>query len=192
MRIRERLKRFRSFWVFPLLAVLLTAIASGIEPERQLRELLWLFPAGVFAWTLLEYILHRFIFHIRLELENPKIRELVNASHLNHHAAPRDPDKLLVHVPYGLAVSVLLLGILLLISGSWFSAAGVLSGIWAGFLYYEAVHYRVHLTTTPSGFIARQRRVHFYHHFTNRERCFGVTSPLWDYVFRTQLPRPQR
>ena len=192
MRLRERLGRFRSFWVFPLLAVPLIDIASRVEPERQLRELLWLFPSGVFAWTLLEYGLHRFVFHIRFELRNPKIRQLINASHLNHHAAPRDPDKLLVQLTYGLAVSVVLFAVLFLVSGSLFSTAGILSGIWAGFLYYEAVHYRVHLTSARSGFIARQRRVHFYHHFTNRERCFGVTSPLWDYVFRTQLPRPQR
>jgi sterol desaturase/sphingolipid hydroxylase (fatty acid hydroxylase superfamily) len=87
---------------------------------------------------------------------------------------------------YGLTVSAILFGLAYLLSGSLFTASGIMTGIWTGFLYYEAVHYRVHLTTAPSGFIARQRRRHFYHHFTNKEKCFGVTSPLWDYVFRTQ------
>ncbi len=192
MRLRERQRLFRSFWMFPLLAILLIDVTARIEPGRRGRALLWLFPLGVFAWTLLEYGLHRFVFHIRFGFADPKIRDLVNASHLHHHAAPRDAGKLLVQPAYGLVVSILLFGILYLLSGSAFSAAGIMAGIWAGFLYYEAVHYRVHLTTAPSGFIARQRRVHFYHHFTNRERCFGVTSPLWDYVFRTQLPRPHR
>jgi len=192
MRLRERLGRFRSFWIFPLLAILLIDFTAGIEPGRRGRDLLWLFPIGVFAWTLLEYGLHRFVFHIRFEFADPKIRDLVNALHLHHHAAPRDACKLLVRPSYGLVVSILLFGILYLLSGSAFSAAGIMAGIWAGFLYYEAVHYRVHLTTATSGFIAKQRRAHFYHHFTNRERCFGVTSPLWDHVFRTQLPRPQR
>ncbi|PYR86413.1 MAG: hypothetical protein DMG18_02830 [Acidobacteria bacterium] len=73
--------------------------------------------------------------------------------------------------------------------GSAFSAAGVITGIWTGFLYYEAVHYRVHFSLSESGFIARQRRRHFYHHFTNNKRGFGVTSPLWDHVFGTTLPR---
>jgi 4-hydroxysphinganine ceramide fatty acyl 2-hydroxylase len=178
--------------MFPLLAILLIYVSGVIEPERNNKDLLWLFPLGVFAWTLLEYGLHRFVFHIRVEFRNPKTADFVNASHLNHHAAPRDPDKLLVQPAYGLTVSGLLFGIIYLLSGSLFSAAGIMAGIWAGFLYYEAVHYRVHLTSSPSGFIAKQRRAHFYHHFTNRERCFGVTSPLWDYVFRTQLSRPQR
>ena len=185
-----RLGRFRSFWIFPLLAILLIYVTGRVEPERRLGDLLWLVPAGILAWTLLEYGLHRFIFHIRFEIRDPAIREFLNASHISHHSAPRDPDKLLVRTSYGLLVSAVLFAILYSLSGSLFSTVGALAGIWAGFLYYEAVHYRVHLTTAPSGFIAGQRRAHFYHHFTNRERCFGVTSPLWDYVFKTQLPRP--
>jgi len=157
-----------------------------VEPERQGGELFWLFPLGLFVWTLLEYGLHRFLFHINFEFRNPKMSEFLNSSHLNHHIAPRDPDKLLVKPAFGLTVSAILFGFAYILSGSFFFASGIMAGIWAGFLYYEAVHYRVHLTTAPSGFIARQRRAHFYHHFTNREKCFGVTSPLWDYVFRTQ------
>jgi 4-hydroxysphinganine ceramide fatty acyl 2-hydroxylase len=172
--------------MFPLLAILLISVSRMIEPERHTSELVWLLPIGMFVWTLLEYGLHRFIFHIDFKFQNPKTAELVNSSHLNHHAMPRDPDKLLVRPGYGLTVSAILFGLAYLVSGSFFSTSGIMAGIWAGFLYYEAVHYRVHLTAAPSGFIARQRRAHFYHHFTNREKCFGVTSPLWDYVFRTQ------
>lgn len=192
MRLRKRLVRFRSFWIFPLLAILLIVVTSRVEPEREYHDLLWLLPLGVLAWTLLEYGLHRYVFHIRFVIRNAKVREFVNASHLSHHGAPRNPDKLLVRPVYGLAMSALLFAFFYFLSGSVFSTAGTLAGIWAGFLYYEAVHYRVHLTTAPSGFIARQRRAHFYHHFTNPERCFGVTSPLWDYVFKTKLPRPQQ
>ena len=60
-----------------------------------------------------------------------------------------------------------------------------MTGIWFGFLYYEYVHYRVHITAGNAGLLARQRRTHFHHHFANPEQCFGVTTPLWDYVFRT-------
>jgi sterol desaturase/sphingolipid hydroxylase (fatty acid hydroxylase superfamily) len=172
--------------MFPSLAILLIYLARLVEPERHGSELVWLFVIGLFAWTLLEYGLHRFVFHITLRFRNPNLAEFINGSHLNHHVAPRDPDKLLVKPGYGLTVSAILLGLAYLLSGSFFAASGIMAGIWAGFLYYEAVHYRVHLTTSPSGFIARQRRAHFYHHFTNKDKCFGVTSPLWDYVFRTQ------
>ena len=171
--------------MFPLLVILLIYVSRRIEPGRHSGELFWLFLLGLFSWTLLEYGLHRFVFHVRFGLRNPKTADFINGSHLNHHAAPRDPDKLLVRPGYGLTVSAILFGLAYLLSHSFFTASGIMAGIWAGFIYYEAVHYRVHLTTAPSGFIARQRRAHFYHHFTNQKRCFGVTSPLWDYVFRT-------
>jgi sterol desaturase/sphingolipid hydroxylase (fatty acid hydroxylase superfamily) len=189
MTMKERLYRFRSFWIFPLTGVVLLAITDRAEPQSDQRDLLWLFPIGVLTWTLLEYGLHRFVFHIQIPLRNPRLREFVNASHLGHHASPRDPNKVLVRPVYGLVVSSILFGLIYLLSDSLFSTAGVIVGVWTGFLYYEAVHYRVHFSLAASGFVKRQRRTHFYHHFTNNKRCFGVTSPLWDYVFGTALPR---
>lgn len=192
MNLKERLVRFRSFWIFPLLAIGLLSLTFRSEPGNRIRSLIWLIPVGILAWTLLEYGLHRFIFHIRAEIRNPKLREIVNASHWSHHAAPRDPNKILVHPLYGLVVSVVLFGALYVLTANPFFAAGLMTGIWAGFLYYESVHYRVHMSTSGSWLVAHQRHAHFLHHFTNHERCFGVTSPLWDYVFRTRLPLPRR
>ena len=189
MTLKERLYRFRSFWIFPLLAVVLVDLTSRTEPQHRLSELLWLVPAGVFVWTLLEYGLHRLVFHIQAPIRNPRLREFLNASHLGHHASPRDPGKLLVHPLFGFVISAALYGLIYLLSGSVFSAAGVMAGVWAGFLYYEAVHYRVHFSLAGTGLVAWQRRAHFYHHFTNNKRCFGVTSPVWDYVFGTKRER---
>jgi sterol desaturase/sphingolipid hydroxylase (fatty acid hydroxylase superfamily) len=185
MTLKERLYRFRSFWIFPVIAFLLLHFSMRVEAKRSTGELLILFLSGVFAWTLLEYGLHRFVFHLQIPLRNPHLRELVNASHLSHHASPRDPTKVLVRPVYGLVISSILYGLIYAALRNPFSAAVLMTGIWSGFLYYEAVHYRVHFSLSPSGLIARQRRSHFYHHFTNNKRCFGVTSPLWDYVFGT-------
>src|SRR5215471_1360194 len=188
MSMKERLVLFRSFWIFPILGALLLYLTSRGQDGR-LSELVWLVPLGIFAWTLLEYGLHRFLFHIQIPVPNPRLREFVHGSHLEHHASPRDPNKVLVHTSYGLLISAILYALLFASFRNAFSAAGLLVGIWIGFLYYEAVHYRVHFSLSGSGFVARQRRTHVYHHFTNNKRCFGVTSPLWDYVFGTTLPR---
>ncbi len=192
MALKERLVRFRSFWMFPLIAIVLVNAAFHAEPERSYTELLWMIPMGIFVWTLLEYGLHRFVFHIPMPIRSAPIRDFVNASHLSHHAAPRDPSKLLVKSLYGSTVSAVLLGLLYSATRSAATAVGIMTGIWAGFLYYEAVHYRVHFNLSSSPFISWQRRAHFYHHFTNSRRCFGVTSPLWDHVFKTARPRPRR
>jgi sterol desaturase/sphingolipid hydroxylase (fatty acid hydroxylase superfamily) len=95
----------------------------------------------------------------------------------------------LVRPAFGLTVSAILFSATFALTGSLLSTTAIMTGIWAGFLYYEAVHYRVHFSLSTSGFIAQQRRTHFYHHFTNNKCCFGVTTPLWDYVFGTTLPR---
>jgi sterol desaturase/sphingolipid hydroxylase (fatty acid hydroxylase superfamily) len=183
--MRGKLSRFSSFWIFPSIAAVLLAATSPLRPPWQPSHFVLLFAGGVFLWTFLEYLLHRFLFHIQIPIHDPKVREMVNSSHLLHHAAPRDADKVLVKPGYGLVVSTIVYALLWLATGNLFTAALLMSGIWAGFLYYEAVHYRVHFSLSPSGFIAWQRRAHFYHHFTNNKRCFGVTSPLWDYVFGT-------
>jgi 4-hydroxysphinganine ceramide fatty acyl 2-hydroxylase len=186
MSYRERLYRFRSFWIFPIIATILLYATLHTE-KATLSHYFWLFPLGVLLWTLLEYVLHRFIFHIQIPLKNPLLRDFVNSSHLLHHASPRDPEKVLVHPAYGLVISSLLFALLLAVFRDAGAAAVTITGIWTGFLYYEAVHYRVHFNLSGSGLIGRQRRAHFHHHFINNKRCFGVTSPLWDYVFGTYL-----
>jgi sterol desaturase/sphingolipid hydroxylase (fatty acid hydroxylase superfamily) len=188
MTLKERLYRFRSFWMFPLAAAFLLYLTSRSGPPGRAQDLLWLVPEGMLIWTLLEYLLHRFVFHTHVLIQNPWLREILKASHPAHHASPRDPGKLLVVPIYGAAISVVLFGLCAAVFRDWFSAAGVLTGIWSGFLYYEAVHYRVHFSLAGSGLVAWQRRAHFYHHFTNNKRCFGVTSPMWDYVFGTARP----
>src|SRR5262249_24489868 len=157
MSLRERFYRFRSFWIFPVIAAVLVYSTLRIEPNSRRSDLLWLFLIGLLTWTLLEDGLHRFVFHIQIPLRNPRLREIVNASHLGHHASPRDPSKVLVRPLYGLVISALLYALFYRLFRSVFSAAGVMTGIWAGFLYYEAVHYRVHFSLSASGLIARQR-----------------------------------
>src|SRR5437879_4407417 len=108
MSLKERLVRFRSFWVFPILGILLLYWTSRHEQSGRFSDLFWLVPTGILIWTLLEYGLHRFVFHIQFPVPNPRLREVVNASHMGHHASPRDPSKVLVHPLYGLVVSSIL------------------------------------------------------------------------------------
>src|SRR5262245_21122437 len=115
MSLKERLYRFRSFWIFPVIAVVLLSVTARAEPQSNSIALLWLLPVGVVLWSLLEYGLHRFVFHIQIPVKNPRLRELVNASHLAHHASPRDPTRLLVHPVYGLVVSSILYGLIYLL-----------------------------------------------------------------------------
>src|SRR5256885_17057100 len=102
MNLKERLYRFRSFWIFPLLVIVLLGFSFRVDPHASRIDLVWLFPVGILIWTLLEYVLHRFLFHVRIPLRDPHLREFVNSSHLLHHASPRDRNMVLVRPTYGL------------------------------------------------------------------------------------------
>lgn len=152
-------------WVFvPLFgAAALFGVISG--------QAAWL-AVGVALWTILEYAMHRFAFH-------------GFAPHYQHHAETRDPVFLLAPLWLSLSMAGALWALLWLTSGSMARAAATVAGVIAGYLVYELVHLRIH-STRPGGAALRfLRKHHFYHHFADEHVCYGVTSPLWDIVFRS-------
>jgi sterol desaturase/sphingolipid hydroxylase (fatty acid hydroxylase superfamily) len=132
---------------------------------------------GLLLWTLLEYFLHRYAFH--------RFGTVLRSTHPSHHASPRDLRFLFAQPLLVVGSSGILIGALWLLTGDWVTTIEVMAGIWAGYLYYESVHYRIHFADRAGWCLRRQRRAHFRHHFDNPRRGFGVTSPLWDWVFRT-------
>jgi hypothetical protein len=137
------------------------------------------FLVGVVLWTLIEYLLHRFVFH--------RFHGIVGSFHHEHHQEPRNLRYLFVRPAYGAGISMLSILVIWAITGDMSQTLKLMAGIWLGYAYYEIVHYRIHFTATEGGLIGLQRRAHFQHHFHNSRRCFGVTSPLWDWVFRTSF-----
>ena len=177
-----RFLMFFSFWAYPLLSGLLLYWGLVREPERSGFEIRVLIAYGVLLWSLIEYLMHRFLFHPNHRIDS--LQRLADGLHGIHHRKPRDPREILASATTSIPPSLLILGLLWIATGSLLTIAGVMTGVWAGFLYYEWVHYRVH-TTNAAGLLDWHRRRHFHHHFVDDTACFGVTSPLWDIVFGT-------
>ncbi len=136
--------------------------------------------AGAAAWTLAEYLLHRFVFHGR----SPKA--IGAAEHRQHHAWPDYFAPWWQKALAAIAATALILPAIALVAGVetalWFTL-----GFTATYLLYEVLHRRVH-THPPRGRYGRwRRRNHFAHHFADPGRAHGVTSPVWDRVFGTHL-----
>jgi 4-hydroxysphinganine ceramide fatty acyl 2-hydroxylase len=176
------LLRFCSFWMYPSTAAILLVAANRAEPEPSPVALLWLVPTGVLLWSLLEYGLHRLVFHWNSRI--PTVRKIVRQFHLFHHAEPRRKDQILVRARFSVPMSIAILASLHAITDSPFQTIGIMAGIWTGFLYYEWVHYNVHTSSANLGLAAHRRR-HFIHHFIDDKSCYGVTSPLWDRLLGT-------
>jgi sterol desaturase/sphingolipid hydroxylase (fatty acid hydroxylase superfamily) len=144
----------------------------------------WLlgFGAGVVVWTLLEYFLHRFAFHQRV------FGALVAKEHILHHAKvdyfapPWIKVALAVPILGGIvALATLALGLSL--------GTSIPIGTLAGYAFYEVLHRRLHVAPPRGAYGRWARRHHLLHHFGRSDMNHGVTSPVWDIVFRTQAPR---
>ena len=59
------------------------------------------------------------------------------------------------------------------------------AGFLLGYLIYDMAHYHIHHHRSNNRLSLALRRYHYRHHFQQSDRGFGVTSPLWDRVFRT-------
>jgi sterol desaturase/sphingolipid hydroxylase (fatty acid hydroxylase superfamily) len=180
--------RFSSFWIYPCASLVLISLARSREPERSVADYLILILCGIILWTLIEYGLHRFFFH--WHPGNRSLAHFVSGFHLVHHGRPRDPNCILARSRTTLPLSAIILGLTYGTSGSTTTAVGIATGVWVGFLYYEWVHYRVHTSGSTFGLEGHRSR-HFRHHFVDDRKCFGVTSPLWDFVFGTYLKKTE-
>ncbi|MFZ0676542.1 sterol desaturase family protein [Candidatus Binatus sp.] len=136
-----------------------------------------IFVAGLFAWTLLEYIIHGVLAHSH--------RTFVTPLHNEHHVDPRAVFAMRAYIPTAIVLTVLLT-IFRMAPGMIF-----LFGIVTGFAVYEYLHYRIHFATPSSAIEARLRARHLAHHLREPDAIFGVTTRIWDVAFGTE-PAPER
>jgi sterol desaturase/sphingolipid hydroxylase (fatty acid hydroxylase superfamily) len=136
-----------------------------------------LFAVGVLAWTLVEYVIHGVLSH--------RLRTFATPLHQAHHRDPHAVFTVGAWIPVGLAT----------VCGLWlFGLAPAMLfylGLLAGFIGYEAIHYRIHFSRPCTRLEARLRARHLVHHLRAPNEIFGVTTALWDRVFGTQ-PAPAR
>jgi sterol desaturase/sphingolipid hydroxylase (fatty acid hydroxylase superfamily) len=138
---------------------------------------------GMLSWTLIEYLMHRFLLHYRPQA--PALLEIVEMLHLGHHRNPRDEAKITVPVFGSLPIAGTLLVVFRLVAGSWQVAALLLAGTIAGYLYYELVHFWIHCGARCQRWLRQPRANHYFHHFRDQRRCFGVSTSLWDLMLGT-------
>ena len=102
----------------------------------------------------------------------------------------REPDDLehsVARLRASLPLAALTLGIAGLALGDWQRAVVTQCGLLTGYLFYEFVHLTAHANRRVPG-LGYVHRYHHRHHGERSDRCYGVTSPLWDWLLGT-LPR---
>jgi len=141
-----------------------------------------LYLAGLFAWSFTEYWVHRSSFHHEPETEGQLA--WVYLVHGVHHAYPDDSRRWMIPLTVSVPVLAVLYLVLRALLGS--AALATFAGFMHGYLTYDLVHYYVHRGRTPGRVGRYLRKYHMVHHYSKPDRHFGVSSPLWDLVFRTR------
>jgi dihydroceramide fatty acyl 2-hydroxylase len=156
----------------------------GAERGYGLVSLALLSLAGVGVWTLTEYWLHRLVFH--WEPDNAFGRRMHFIIHGIHHDHPNDKLRLVMPPSVSIPLAALFFAAFWLIFGA--AAFPLFGGFILGYLAYDYTHYYVHHFVPKSNLGKKLREQHMRHHFQDHRFGYGVSSPLWDVVFRT-LPR---
>jgi len=61
------------------------------------------------------------------------------------------------------------------------------SGFITGYIIYDMMHYATHHFPMRKGIWKWLKKYHMQHHYKTPNMLFGVSNPLWDYVFSTTV-----
>ncbi|KAJ1918265.1 hypothetical protein H4219_002737 [Mycoemilia scoparia] len=144
--------------------------------------------SGMVLWTLVEYIVHRWAFHIDERIPDHPYAVFAHfLLHGFHHYLPMDPMRLVMPPALGSAIGLVILAIanLLLSPGI---MHGVCCGLIVGYVLYDECHYWLHHGTSSSKTLQSLKTYHLRHHYNDYKAGFGITSPLWDKILSSEFP----
>lgn len=168
------------FWL-PII-VLLAWRASSFMDRHALASI-WMI--GLSGWTLIEYVFHRFLFHLDALLPEHQLAFIIHfCIHGFHHFLPMDRYRLVMPPVLFMALSLPWFTAMTIIMPPYFSHA-FFSGMLLGYVGYDMFHYSFHHAKTSVDYLQKMKRIHLAHHYSDSKVSFGVTSSMWDGVFGT-------
>jgi sterol desaturase/sphingolipid hydroxylase (fatty acid hydroxylase superfamily) len=175
-------------WVPVAVLFMVLEILTGRFATFGSAYLVLAFIVGVFLWSFSEYTLHRFLFHYEPKTE--KAKRIFFLFHGVHHAQPQCKTRLVmppvVSIPMSLIMYAIMYALFALVLGLPHWVGPVLSGFIVGYLFYDLTHYATHHFAMREGMWKWLKRYHMQHHYKTPNQRYGVSSPLWDFVFGTK------
>jgi sterol desaturase/sphingolipid hydroxylase (fatty acid hydroxylase superfamily) len=146
---------------------------------------------GLILWTLTEYNMHRFVFHW---MPPGELGKKINFMfHGVHHDYPRDSYRLVMVPAISVPLAVAFYFGWRFILGKVFGDANLIApffvGYVLGYLIYDMTHYALHHANFKSKFWLELKQHHMIHHYQDPHNGFGVSTKLWDLVYRTTFKK---
>jgi hypothetical protein len=135
--------------------------------ESRTLKIMTQFILGFILWSFIEYCFHRWVLHRR------------NHTHIVHDKKHHQ------NVKYRPSQNFFLFtGIKLLVTSLYFMSIFGL-GFSIGILWYVLMHHLSHTRHLPNCILY----YHQYHHLVDDKTCFGISSPIWDYILGTSYKK---
>ena len=141
-----------------------------------------LYAGGIFIWTLVEYFLHRFVFHY--EPSSGWGRRLHFIMHGVHHDYPNDSRRLVMPPSVSIPLAFVFYFLYRFVLGASLSAP-FFAGFVTGYLIYDMLHYATHHANWQNKWFMKIKAHHLKHHFKDPEKGYGVSTAFWDKVLGT-------
>ena len=181
-RALDRLTRVHPIVPAAIFAPVIAALAVVASLDMPAWEAALGAVGGYGLWTLSEYWIPRVVFHF--EPEDGVGARLHWIVHGVHHDHPNDPMRLVMPPVVSLPLAAVFCGAFIGVVGTPLAWA-VTAGFFAGYLFYDMVHFALHHARPKSRLGKRLRELHMRHHFENDQQGFAVSAPWWDIVFGT-------
>jgi sterol desaturase/sphingolipid hydroxylase (fatty acid hydroxylase superfamily) len=186
--------RRRMYPVTVLYSALFLAVLASAEHAGQIPRALAFTVVGLALWTVMEYVVHRWLLHVAFPVGasgwSRVMHALFDAAHVDHHAKPWDGYHINGHLDT-LFVAVWLVPLSFLAPPH--TASVAVAALFAGYVAEEWAHHAIHYRNFRWRYFQYVRRRHLYHHSRNGVgTAYGITNDFWDRVFRTRIPLPDR
>jgi sterol desaturase/sphingolipid hydroxylase (fatty acid hydroxylase superfamily) len=145
-----------------------------------------LFVGGILFWSLTEYLLHRFVFHFPAKTEFGKKIHFI--FHGVHHDYPSDSKRLVMPPSVSIPLAVVFYFVFLVIFGQDLMLP-FFAGFILGYLFYDITHYAIHHFNMHNKFWLAIKNHHMLHHYQDEYKGYGVSTPFWDVIFRTNFDK---
>ncbi|XP_068654403.1 dihydroceramide fatty acyl 2-hydroxylase FAH1-like [Aristolochia californica] len=175
------------WWVIPLvwLPVVCWFEYTSFQRGLTLTQIAVLMIVGIFVWSLVEYTLHRFLFHIKTKSYwGNTVHYLLHGC---HHKHPMDGLRL-VFPPAATALLCVPFWNLVKLFSTPSTSPALFGGGLLGYVMYDVTHHYLHHGQPSSAVPRNLKKYHLNHHFRIQNKGFGITSSVWDKMFGTLPP----
>ncbi|NXJ41673.1 FA2H hydroxylase, partial [Ciconia maguari] len=150
-----------------------TRLFSSFTTEYSIPVHKYYFPfiflLGMFLWSLLEYLIHRFVFHMKPPASNYYLITLHFLLHGQHHKSPFDSSRLVFPpVPASLVIGFFY-GVLRLLLPEVLGLSVFVGGL-CGYVIYDMMHYYLHYGSPKKGtYLYGLKAYHVKPHFEHQK-----------------------